>query len=134
MAKEQTNYFDHLVEKQKARARAVENLQKIAKEYPDIFTEVARCFLKALLPQEEAAEVLEIEEEKLSPTEAVLGWLDEYHQGTPNKIVSDLIEKIETVSTKPRAILYSTLASLRARRVVKVIKNKDGNKVYVRTG
>ena len=131
----QMKLFGRLVEKQKARTRAVEQLQRIAKQYPDLFAEVAKGFLH---PEEDADDAGDDAADpkgdsgKLQATEAILNWLEEHTEGTPGDIATALVDKILTRSSRPAAIIYSTLASLKNRKVLKLTRNKDGKKVYVK--
>jgi hypothetical protein len=127
MANLEPDFFDTITEEQKARLKAVFRLRKIANEYPDLFARVAEQFMKSRKTNgEKHVET----DSNLSPTEAILDWIDQHGEGTSRDIVTALAGKL--ASRAPKTIVYSMLASLEKRGVLKSHLNDRNKKIYSR--
>ena len=119
---------------EEGRAVAAKQIQEIAGQYPDLFERYARQFIEFVdepgtdLATNPAPVIRLLPgNDKMTPTDAIFKWLDQYKEGTPNEIVRALIHRIETDSESPASIVYSTLGSLKKRGKV-TLKPKAGSK------
>lgn len=118
-----TSSLEQLRLEQESRLEAIIDLERIASKYPDLI--------------HEAAKLLSGDSKESSPiglpsaTAAVLGWLRRNGSGSSSQIADDLEGKFATTSDNPKAIVYSTLASLERQNKIAGRREPDSSaRVY----
>ena len=123
-----------VVTEEEKRAQAAKQIKEIADEYPDLFEQCARQFLECIDdpnadPANNPAPVIRLlpGSDKMTPTEAIFKWLDQYKEGSPYELVRALSSRIDTEWERPTSIIYSTLGSLKKREKL-ILKRVPGSK------
>jgi phage gpG-like protein len=126
--------LDDWLEEESARSQATKQLAQIAAAHPDLVIQVADRLRKAEASRDQPSLELQYIPSKepafSSPTAAVRDWLRKNGPGTSGEITRDLINRIETESDNPEAVIHSTIASLKRRSKLVVRVNKEGKFVY----